>query len=374
MKKLLESAYKGKKVLVTGHTGFKGSWLALWLHEMGADVTGFALDPRSARDNFEVTGLSGVIRDIRGDVRDKNLLLKVFEEQAPEIVFHLAAQALVFRSYEDPLETYASNIMGTAHVLEAIRNTPSVHTGIMITSDKCYENREILWGYREDDPMGGHDPYSASKGSAELIIHSHRKSFLENNGKAIASARAGNVIGGGDWSPYRLIPDIIRAFEAKQTVELRNPRATRPWQHVLQPLGGYLLLGARLLENPREYAEAWNFGPFPQEVKPVQVVVEKMIQYMETGSWKDVSGYQQLHEAHLLTLDITKAIAKLHWNPVLNLDDSIRMTSQWYKNYRTSDMYDLCKRQIYEYMEKGEAKDMDRSMARDEKAYKHDSF
>jgi CDP-glucose 4,6-dehydratase len=353
MKQYLQSAYQGKKVLLTGHTGFKGSWLSIWLMELGADVIGYALDPKTERDNFVLTGLSRKMKDIRGDIRDRARLMKVFQDEKPDIIFHLAAQSLVFLSYEDPLETFESNVMGTVHVLEAVRQSPSVHTGVMITSDKCYENRETIWGYREDDPMGGYDPYSASKGAAELLISSYRKSFMSKNGKAVASARAGNVVGGGDWSKYRLIPDIVRAFEAGQPVELRHPRATRPWQHVLQPLAGYLWLGARLMERPREYAEAWNFGPFSQEVQSVQEVVEKMIHYLGKGTWRDLSTNQQLHEDSLLTLDITKAVSRLHWQPVLTLDDTMRLTAEWYKKYPGSnDMYALCRKQMNEYMER----------------------
>lgn len=256
MKNLLQNTYQNKKALLTGHTGFKGSWLAIWLNEMGADVVGYALEPKTERDNFVVTGLWDKIKDIRGDIRDKEKVMEVFTREQPEIVFHLAAQPLVFISYENPLETFESNILGTANILEAIRQTDSVHTGVMITSDKCYENREQIWGYRENDRLGGHDPYSASKGSAELVINTYRKSFLHQSGKAIASARAGNVIGSGDCSDYRLIPDIVKAIEANQTIELRNPRATRPWQHVLQPLNGYLQLGAKLMKEPESYAEA----------------------------------------------------------------------------------------------------------------------
>jgi CDP-glucose 4,6-dehydratase len=355
MKNLLLSNYKNKKVLLTGHTGFKGSWLALWLNELDAEVVGYALDPKTDKDNFVVTGLANKIKDIRADIRDKEKLFEVFKEEKPEIVFHLAAQPLVLESYEHPLETFDTNIMGTANVLEAIRQTDSVHTGIMITSDKCYENREMIWGYRENDPMGGHDPYSASKGSAELVINSYRKSFLQNHKKSIASARAGNVIGGGDWSDYRLIPDFIRAIEAEQPIEIRNPQATRPWQHVLEPLSGYLLLGAKMTENPDTYDEAWNFGPYSNKNYPVKDVVGKMIKKLERGSLKNISKTNQHHEANLLTLDITKALTKLGWKPVLNFDETIDMTIDWYKNYSTHlDMYEFCKNQIEKYMNKME--------------------
>lgn len=364
MSQQLLSEYRGKKVLITGHTGFKGTWLAIWLNEVGADVVGYALNPKTNKDNFVVTGLTEKIKDIRADIRDKDKLLQVFIEEQPEIVFHLAAQPLVLESYDNPLETFDTNIMGTANVLEAIRKSESVHTGILITSDKCYENREIIWGYRENDPMGGHDPYSASKGSAELVINSYRKSFFARDRKAIASVRAGNVIGGGDWSEYRLIPDIIKAIEADKTIELRNPRATRPWQHVLEPLGGYLMLGAKMMEDPEKYDEAWNFGPYPHEVKPVQTLVDKMIRYLGKGQWKDISKNNHHHEANLLTLDITKAITRLSWKPALTLDETIRMTVEWYKSYdKDIDMYELCKRQIEAYMGRLNTDDTDKTDA-----------
>ena len=333
MEKKLIDTYKNKKVLVTGHTGFKGSWLAIWLNMLGADVAGYAFDPKTRKDNFVVTGIKNNIKDIRGDINDQEHLFKTFKKEKPEIVFHLAAQPLVFSSYENPLETFNTNTIGTANILEAIRYSDSVHTGIMITSDKCYENKETFWGYRENDALGGHDPYSASKGAAEMIINSYRKSFMAQNEKAIASARAGNVIGGGDWSKFRLVPDIIKALESDQPVELRNPESTRPWQHVLEPLGGYLLLGTKLIEDPQKYAEPWNFGPFPHHVKPVKNLVKKLIYYYGKGYWKDVSKEQNLHENKLLTLDITKAITKLDWQPQLNLDETIQWTADWYKNY-----------------------------------------
>lgn len=353
MNNILKNTYQDKKVLLTGHTGFKGSWLAIWLNELGADVVGYALDPKTKKDNCSVTGLSNKIKDIRADIRDKEKLIKVFREEQPEMVFHLAAQPLVLESYDNPLDTFDTNIMGTAHVLEAIRQTDSVHTGIMITSDKCYENKEQIWGYRETDPMGGHDPYSASKGAAELVIQSYRKSFGDKENKAIASARAGNVIGGGDWSNYRLIPDSIKAIESGKPIELRNPLATRPWQHVLEPLAGYLLLGAKMKEEPEKYAEAWNFGPYTKDVYPVKEIVKKIINKLGKGEWKDISNADQLHEANLLTLDITKALTKLNWKPVLSFDETIDMTIEWYKNYSTHpNMYEFCKNQIDKYINK----------------------
>ena len=260
--------YQGKRVLVTGHTGFKGSWLSIWLHEMGAEVVGVALDPYSDKDNYVLSGIGRKIKaDLRADIRNGEQLKRIFQEYQPEIVFHLAAQPLVRLSYEIPVETYATNVMGTINVMEAIRQTDSVRVGIMITTDKCYENKEQLWGYREDEPMGGYDPYSSSKGAAEIAIASWRRSFFnpkdygQKHHVSLASVRAGNVIGGGDWALDRIIPDCVRALEADKPIEIRSPKAIRPWQHVLEPLGGYLLLAEKMWQEPTAYCEGWNFGP-----------------------------------------------------------------------------------------------------------------
>ena len=260
------NVYKNKTVLVTGHTGFKGSWLSIWLRELGANVIGYALDPYTEKDNFVLAKLEDKITDIRGDIRDKKNLKEVFDKYKPEFVFHLAAQPLVRLSYENPIETYEINVMGTINVLECIRETPETKIGIMITTDKCYENKEQIWGYRETDPLGGYDPYSSSKGAAEIAISSWRNSFFnpkdyEKHKKSIASVRAGNVIGGGDWSLDRIIPDCIRALEKDEAISIRNPKAIRPWEHVLEPLNGYLLLGQKMYEEPSKYCEGWNFGP-----------------------------------------------------------------------------------------------------------------
>jgi CDP-glucose 4,6-dehydratase len=340
-------AYKGKKVLITGHTGFKGGWLSLWLHDIGADVSGYALDPVYPDGIFALSRIENDINDYRGDIRDLINLERVFHEVQPEIVFHLAAQPLVLESYKNPVETFDVNIMGTVNVLEAIRKTPSVKAAVIITSDKCYENREWIWGYREDEPMGGHDPYSASKGAAEVVISSWRRSFFSKSGAPlIASARAGNVIGGGDWAENRLVPDIIRALISNRPVEIRNPNATRPWQHVLEPLSGYLKLGAKLLEGSAQFAEGWNFGPFTTEIFSVKRVVETMVQMVENGSWIDRSGGIEHHEANLLTLDITKAIQRLHWMPTLTFNDEIRLTIDWYLNFKAIDVRALSLHQI----------------------------
>ncbi|MBK8921248.1 MAG: CDP-glucose 4,6-dehydratase [Saprospirales bacterium] len=359
------SVFKNIKVLVTGHTGFKGAWLSIWLESMGAQVAGLALDPHTERDVFVRSGIGRRMRDHRGDIRDLGAVLRVFTTEQPEIVFHLAAQPLVLDSYRDPAGTFATNTQGTAHVLEAIRQTPSVRAAVMITTDKCYENKEWVYGYRENDPMGGHDPYSASKGAAELVIASYRRSFFSaEHSPAIASARAGNVIGGGDWSAHRLVPDIIRAIESGQPLEIRNPAAVRPWQHVIEPLGGYLLLAQKLLEAPAGYAEGWNFGPLPQSIFPVGKVVEAFFEYfrqqaknpalqqaMLTAGWLDTSRPNQPHEAGLLMLDISKAIHRLHWKPVLNFQETIGFTAGWYMRQAESDVLNLCQEQIKQYQE-----------------------
>jgi CDP-glucose 4,6-dehydratase len=349
--------FKGKKVLITGHTGFKGGWLTLWLNHLGADVAGYALDPKYPDGIFTLSGISKDIRDYRGDVRDLDHLKKVFDDVQPEVVFHLAAQPLVLESYKNPVETFDVNIMGTVNVLEAIRNTSSVKAGVMITTDKCYENREWIWGYREDEPMGGHDPYSASKGAAELVISSWRRSFFsKNEAPLIASARAGNVIGGGDWCENRLVPDIIRALLSDSPIELRNPDATRPWQHVLEPLSGYLKLGALLLERNTRYAEGWNFGPYVQEVHSVRKVVETMLKMAGKGTWIDRSEGIKKHEAILLMLDITKAIQKLKWMPTLSFTENIRLTLEWYMNYKRQDVRALSLQQIKYFESKWKSK------------------
>jgi CDP-glucose 4,6-dehydratase len=349
--------YKNKNVLVTGHTGFKGSWLAIWLRELGANVIGFSLDPYTNEDNFVVSDLKNKITDIRGDIRDINSLQKVFEEHKPEFVFHLAAQPLVRLSYEQPRETYETNVMGTLNVLECIRKSDSVHVGVMITTDKCYENKEQIWGYRENDPMGGYDPYSSSKGCAELLIASYRNSYFNTkyfseHKKAIASARAGNVVGGGDWSKDRLVPDCIRALQQNEDIIIRNPYSTRPWQHVLEPLGGYLLLGSKLYEDGEKYSSAWNFGPDSDSIVPVKDVVSDIVEHWGSGCWKDVSNKddEKLHEANLLALDCTKAKVYLNWTPRYNIGQCLKVTVDWYSKFKQEDAYELCVRQIKDYI------------------------
>ena len=352
---IFEQFYKGKTVLVTGHTGFKGSWLAIWLREMGANVIGLALDPATEKDNFVLAGLSEKITDLRGDIRDAATVNAVFEKYQPEIVFHLAAQPIVRLSYEQPVETYQTNVMGTINIMEAFRNCPSTRVAVMITTDKCYENREQIWGYRENEPMGGYDPYSSSKGAAEIAISSWRRSFMNpdkygQHGKAIASVRAGNVIGGGDWAQDRIIPDGIRALETGQPIAIRNRTAVRPWQHVLEPLSGYLLLGKKIWEEPTRFCEGWNFGPNAESIATVWDVATLLIQQYGAGTLQDASDPNAVHEAHLLMLDISKARFQLGWNPRLNLAQTAALTADWYLRYRKEDVYNLCVNQIEKYL------------------------
>jgi CDP-glucose 4,6-dehydratase len=353
---LLQRTYEGRRVLVTGHTGFKGSWLALWLAELGAHVAGYALDSRTARDNFVVSRVETRITDIRGDIRDFETLRKAFEEFRPEFVFHLAAQALVLKGYENPRETFDINLGGTVNVLENCRLSGSVKTVVNVTSDKCYENKECSWGYRECDPMGGYDPYSASKGCAELISAAYRTSFFNNAGprapeKALATVRAGNVIGGGDWSKDRIVPDCIRFLEAGETIKLRSPGAIRPWQHVLEPLGGYLLLGAMMKKHGHEYDGAWNFGPDRASTITVGELVGLVIAEWGSGSWESTASDSQAHEAGLLTLDINKARYKLGWVPSLDVQGAVKRTVDWYRACgRGADMGLFAQEQIRDYM------------------------
>ena len=349
--------YQGKRVLVTGHTGFKGSWLSIWLHEMGAEVVGVALDPYSDKDNYVLSGIGRKIKaDLRADIRDGELLKRIFQEYRPEIVFHLAAQPLVRLSYEIPVETYATNVMGTINVMEAIRQTDSVRVGIMITTDKCYENKEQLWGYREDEPMGGYDPYSSSKGAAEIAIASWRRSFFnpkdygQKHHVSLASVRAGNVIGGGDWALDRIIPDCVRALEADKPIEIRSPKAIRPWQHVLEPLGGYLLLAEKMWQEPTTYCEGWNFGPRMESVSTVWEVAGKLVQNYGKGELRGGIYPPTLHEANLLLLDISKAKFRLGWEPRRNIDQCMAMVADWYKRYQSEDVYALCVEQINKYL------------------------
>lgn len=345
--------YKGKRVLVTGHTGFKGSWLTIWLHELGAEVIGVALDPATERDNFVLSGIgTKIVADIRADIRDGQRMIEIFSQYRPEIVFHLAAQPLVRLSYDMPVETYQTNVMGTIAVMEAIRQTNSVKVAVMITTDKCYENIERLEGYTEDDPFGGYDPYSSSKGACEIAIQSWRRSFFnpDDYGKkhnvAIASVRAGNVIGGGDWAKDRIIPDCIRALETSKVIDIRSPKAVRPWEHVLEPLSGYLLLAKKMWDNPTSYCEGWNFGPEEDSVLTVWEMASAITSAFGFGELNDVSNTENPHEANLLMLNIKKAKTRLGWHPRLNAKECVYLTSDWYKRYKYEDVYRLCVEEI----------------------------
>ncbi len=326
----LSRVYDGKQVIITGDTGFKGSWLALWLHNLGATVTGIGLAPKTPRDNYVICGLDSIITHHSCDVRQYDRVLEVFSVAKPDVVFHLAAQPLVPESYATPRETFEINTQGTANILEAVRQTPSVQVGVMVTSDKCYENREWVHGYRETDPVGGHDPYSASKGAAEIIISSYTRSFFSGDDTpAVSSVRAGNVIGGGDWSENRIIPDFMRSLEDEKPITLRNPGAVRPWQHVLEPLYGYLLLGAAMIRNGHSFSGAWNFGPLHRNALTVEALIRKFIEHNGDGAM-EVSKQNGLHEAGLLSLDISKAIHQLNWHPVLDVDTMVRLTLDEY--------------------------------------------
>jgi CDP-glucose 4,6-dehydratase len=327
-----EASYGRRRVLVTGHTGFKGSWLCLWLQTLGSHVTGLALDPSSEPSHWDLLKLS--ITDHRIDIRDEAAVSRVFAAERPEVVFHLAAQPLVRRSYREPVTTWATNVMGTAHVLEAARRTPEVRAVVVVTTDKCYENREWPWAYRERDRLGGHDPYSASKAGAELVAASYRTAFLKYpSAPLLATARGGNVIGGGDWSEDRLVPDLVRSVIAREPLVIRSPRATRPWQHVLDCLSGYLLLGQRLLAGDTACAEAWNFGPDGDGNRTVEQVLRGLARTWPQLRWQ-LGSSPQPHEAGLLHLDTAKAKMHLGWRPVWNLEQAIHHTANWYRQWQ----------------------------------------
>ena len=351
------SFWQGKSVFLTGHTGFKGGWLALWLSSMGAKVTGYALAPNTQPNLYEALGVQKLlVYSHIADIRNLDALQIALQEAQPEIVIHMAAQPLVRYSYANPVETYATNVMGTVHVLEAIRHTPSVRSAVVVTTDKCYENREWVWGYRENEPMGGHDPYSNSKGCAELVCASYRSSYFSSavGGKppvALATARAGNVIGGGDWSEDRLIPDAIKAFEAGQTLQIRNPLATRPWQHVLEPLSGYLALAQSLYEKGEHFASAWNFGPKDEDARPVGEVIDALITHWPSKASWEKDGAPQPHEAHFLKLDCSKARQELGWTPRWNLATAIEKIVGWQTAFRAQEnMQTVSLQQIDQYM------------------------
>lgn len=328
--------WRDKRVLLTGHTGFKGSWLSLWLQSLGAQVTGYALAPPTNPSLFEMADVAQGMTHVIGDIRDLAKLQAVFAEHQPEIVIHMAAQPLVRYSYQNPVETYSTNVMGTVHLLEAVRNTPGVKAVVNITTDKCYENKEWVWGYRENEPMGGFDPYSNSKGCAELVSAAYRSSFFNANnyaqhGVATATVRAGNVIGGGDWAQDRLIPDILAAFEQGRKVDIRNPHAIRPWQHVMEPLRGYLTLAEQLFEHGPSFGEGWNFGPNDEDAKPVGWIVEQMAALWGADAQWQIDTGEHPHEAHYLKLDISKARSRLDWHPALRLKDALALIIDWSK-------------------------------------------
>lgn len=324
--------WRGRRVFITGHTGFKGSWLALWLSELGAEVSGFSLPPPTSPSLFDTANIAQNIRHTLGDVRDLNAVRSAIAQAQPEIVFHLAAQPIVRYSYQEPVETYATNVMGTVHLLDACRAVDGIRAIVAVTSDKCYENREWVWPYRENDPMGGYDPYSSSKGAAELVISAYRRSFFSGK-TGVASVRAGNVIGGGDWAADRLIPDLVRAFEAGKRPHIRSPQSVRPWQHVLEALGGYLMIAERLFGGDASAATGWNFGPSDDDAKPVSWIVENMLSKWGEGApngWDCPAG-EQPHEAHLLRLDCSKARSELGWRPALSLNGALQLVVEWHR-------------------------------------------
>ena len=348
--------WRNKKILITGHTGFKGSWLSLWLQRLGAEVIGASLEPPTNPNLYEQANVVSGMVNHHVDICDLYALKTIFKEFKPEIVFHLAAQSLVRYSYREPVETYQTNVMGTMNVLESIRNINTVRSAVMVTTDKCYENREWVWGYRENEPMGGHDLYSSSKGCAELLIASYRNSYFptdsyESHCTSIASVRAGNVIGGGDWAEDRLVPDIIRAFKANKPARIRNPHSIRPWQHVLEPLAGYIKLSEMLYNSGSEYAEAWNFGPNEEDAKPVELIVKTMAEQWGDGAHWIVDKGDHPHEANYLKLDCSKAYTRLQWRPKWNLGYALAKITDWYRaDIQGSDLRAVCMDQIEEYM------------------------
>jgi CDP-glucose 4,6-dehydratase len=347
--------WKNKRILLTGHTGFKGSWLSLWLQKMGAEVCGLALKPPTAINLYTDAQVGKNMRSVLGDIRDADLVRRTVQDFKPEVVFHLAAQPLVRASYEDPLGTYSTNVMGTAHVLDAVRKTGRPCAVVVITTDKCYENREWEWAYREVDRLGGYDPYSNSKACAELVVSSYRNSFFnpaeyQKHGVVLASVRAGNVIGGGDWAENRLIPDIIRAYEKGRAVHIRNPYAIRPWQHVLEPLRGYITVAEHLLEHGATYGEAWNFGPEQSDAQPVEWIVRELAEIWGNGASWELEGGIQPHEAQNLKLDCSKALYRLGWKPSLHLKDALKITAEWYRaKSEGQEMYAFTIAQITRY-------------------------
>ena len=347
--------WRGKRVFLTGHTGFKGSWLSLWLQMLGAELTGFALAPPTTPSLFREANVHEGMTSVEGDIRDLDHLVESMDSASPEIIIHMAAQPLVRYSYQNPVETYATNIMGTVNVLEAVRKMTGVSCVVNVTTDKCYENKELDRPFQEEDPMGGYDPYSSSKGCAELVSAAYRSSFFkpedyEKHGVALATARAGNVIGGGDWAEDRLIPDVIRAFEKGKIAQIRNPHAVRPWQHVMEPLCGYLVLAEKLMNEGVKYAEGWNFGPTNEDAKPVEWIVEQMaFRWGGSAKWESSSG-ERPHEARLLKLNIAKACDRLGWEPCLDLNDALNLVIDWaLEHSQGAEMRAVTQNQILTY-------------------------
>jgi len=344
-------SFSGKRVFITGHTGFKGSWLTFLLKELGAEVRGYALPPEPGPSHFKLLNLATGIDHVVGDIRDVSALNDAVQSFQPEYVFHLAAQALVKKSYDDPVDTFSSNVLGSVHLLDAVRQCDSVRSLVYITSDKCYDNVEWVWGYRENDRLGGYDPYSASKAAAEIAFSAYARSyFASRTGLGAATARAGNVIGGGDWAADRIVPDCIRAIEKNEPIQLRNPKATRPWQHVLEPISGYLLLAAQLRKHPSEFAGSWNFGPATSEVRTVQEVAGMIIQRLGRGRIEITDSQQHHHEARLLQLNCDKAHQLLGWYPRLHVDETLATTAQWYKTVlEGGDAETITRTQLQDY-------------------------
>jgi CDP-glucose 4,6-dehydratase len=350
--------WRGKRVFLTGHTGFKGGWLSLWLSSMGARVTGYALAPNTGPSFYDVVGIRDLLeKSLIEDIRQLDKLRSAMVLAQPDVVIHMAAQPLVRYSYANPVETYATNVMGTVHVLDCVRSLPSVRATVVVTTDKCYENKEWVWGYRENEPMGGYDPYSNSKGCAELVTSAYRQSYFSDDTyskhlNGLASARAGNVIGGGDWSEDRLIPDAIKAFEAGKTLMIRNPLATRPWQHVLEPLSGYLVLAQALYQEGIKFASAWNFGPRDEDARPVREVINLLVEKSPSGAQWEQDRSQQPHEAHSLKLDCSKADQLLGWRPKWSLETAVQNIADWHKGFiAKEDMQKISLRQIEIYQQ-----------------------
>lgn len=349
----LAESFRGRRVLVTGDTGFKGSWLCLWLHRLGAQVLGYALPPEREIDHFNLLGLEDLIEHVTGDIRDWASVKQAFDRFQPEMVFHLAAQALVRHSYVEPKLTFDTNIAGSVNILEAIRQCDSLRAVIFVTSDKCYRNNEWIWGYRENDELGGHDPYSASKAAAELVFSSYQSSFFQTQPNfGAASVRAGNVIGGGDWAADRVVPDSIRALRSDKPIHLRNPGSTRPWQHVLEPLSGYLAMAAALLEEPKRFTGAWNFGPYDHSIRTVEELVRMIVAEWGSGQVESVRQLDAPHEANLLHLNCDKAHQLLHWQPKWGVERAVAETVAWYRGVSEGhSALEISTRQLFEYME-----------------------